>query len=208
MRSSYLSRILPLCLLLILALSCTGVYATWRYATFFTDVDTPDMSLNTEEFSWKSEEILPDTPEDSQIGNNYMVLLEQVKNNVKAGLNGSKDVLFNETKENIVLHSNQNVQGGNLKHLFITSECRLLDFVVHYISDTELHLFLYENATLPNAAADKTVILVYRVVLKLEKGVWDDVGTVVGHSTVRRLSGISNLTIAPTEWLPGAPPTT
>ncbi len=207
MRCSYLSRYLSLGLLLLLVLSCTGVYASWRYATFYTVTDAPDTHLDLQEFTWQSDDILPDTPEDSEMGNNYMLLLEQVKNNVKMGLNGSKDALFDNIKKNLVLHSDHNVQGGNLKHLFITSECRMLDFVLHYISDTELHLFLYENATLSGATADKSIIQVYRVVIKLSNGVWDDTGTVVGHSTVRKLSGISDLTISPTEWMPGTPTT-
>ena len=205
--NSRIFRSLSLLISTLMLLSCAGVYATWHYASFFTTVQTPDINLDLDAFVWQSDDILPDTPEDSEMGNNYMLLLEQVKNNVKMGLNGSKDALFENIKKNLVLHSDHNVQGGNLKHLFITSECRMLDFVLHYISDTELHLFLYENATLSGATADKTIIQVYRVAIILSNGVWDDTGTVVGHSLVRKLSGISDLTISPTEWMPGAVPT-
>lgn len=206
MKTHSLSRILSLCLLLIISLSCTGVYASWNYATFFTNELTPDLTLGLEDFTWKSENVLPGTPEDTKLGNNYMTLLEQIKNNSKMGLNGSKNTLFENTKKKGILHSDANVQGGNLKHLFITSECRELDFLLHYISDTEIHAYLYANTTLDEATVDKTIIQVYRATIKLENGTWKDTGTMVGYAVTRKLSGVSYLTINPSEWTPGIMP--
>ena len=116
MRGSFTVRIFML-LLALLLLCVGGVWASWIYCEEYADPSTDNLGgIGLSEFVWAPEEILPtDKP-----GENYLDLLESILNNSKGGLNSSKGTLENAVDKHQLVHSSQNVQGGNLKHLFIT----------------------------------------------------------------------------------------
>ena len=136
--------------------SVSGVFATWFFAEESPESVNQSKGITISEFVWKPEEILPDiTP-----GQNYLDLHNSILENVKGGLNSSKDTLEDAVlrDDDGLLHSSQNVQGGNLTHLFITQATRELDFIVKYVSDNEFWVFMYEDAKATNGSAGITEI--------------------------------------------------
>ena len=175
----YFLTILISCLFLS---SFGGIYATWRFAE--EPVNNVDKTQNIilSEFTWTPEEILPTvTP-----GQNFLDLYESILNNVKAGLNSSKDTLEIAVKKsnNHLVHCTQNVQGGNLKHLFITEASRELEFIMEYISDTNFNLYIYKEVDTLGAIGT-TQIQVYKTFLLKTNGVWDGEVTQLGYATLQ-----------------------
>lgn len=197
----FISLGLTLCVLL--NLSFDGVWSQWQYSDSQAESVQRASGASIKEFLWDSEEILPGEG-NTDIGTNHLLLLNEILHNRKMGLNGQKTALFDATKKNVILYSVDNVQGGNLKHLFIDElqGAQRLDFVLCYISDTELHLYTFENASLTNGVVDQTNITVYKSILISTNGTWDSIGTMYGHSVVRRINNI--LTINPAEWESGS----
>ena len=141
MRTSYLAKALYLCLCVVIMLSLSGVFAAWHYCGIPLADENDDVGFSLNVFTWKPAGILPT----EKPGENYMVLLDSVLNNNKGSLNSSKGTVENTVKKDKLLHSSQNVQGGNLKHLFITEPCKALDFIIQYVSDTEFHIYMFET---------------------------------------------------------------
>ena len=138
--------------------SISGVFATWLFAEDPATSARQSTSITLSEFVWQPEEILPSvTP-----GQNYLDLHESILDNIKGGLNSSKDTLENAVLRDRdgLLHSSQNVQGGNLSHLFITQETRELDFIVKYVTDTQFLVFMYKNYDVENGATGITKVQV------------------------------------------------
>ena len=184
--------------ILIFCASISGVFATWFFAE-----ETPTPALKSEdigisEFVWKPEEILPDvTP-----SQNYLDLHQSVLENVKGGLNSSKDTLEDAVlrDKDGLLHSSQNVQGGNLSHLFITSASRELDFIVEYVSDNEFWVYMYENAKAENGAAGVTRIAVYKTIYLKTGNVWEGAEAQYGFATVDFFPSSNILAIDVKTW--------
>ena len=195
----YMSALLAL----LFILSMGGVFAIWQYAKAPADAKSKGISVELHEFVWKPEQILPT----EQPGENYMDLLGSVLENSKAGLNSSKGVLEKAVISDKIVHSTQNVQGGNLKHLFITSESKKLDFIVQYVTATEFHLYMYEDADVTAGLADVTNILVYKTILIKENGEWIGQETKQGYAPVTYLGEYDSYkAIDPERWAQGALP--
>lgn len=195
-----ISLVVLLCI--VFNLSFNGVWSQWQYSGPIESAQgASGASIN--EFLWDSEEILPGEDE-TENDTNHLLLLNEILNNRKMGLNGSKNALFNAAKKEGALHSSANVQGGNIKHLFVDelAGARRLDFVLHYISNTELHLYTFENASLTGAIVDQTDITVYKSIITFTNNKWDSAGTMLGHAIVRRIG--NTLAIAPSDWNPGS----
>ena len=181
----------------VLLSSFGGAYATWRFAENPAESTSGSQSITLSEFVWEPEEILPSvTP-----GQNFLDLYGSILNNVKAGLNSDKGVLENAVnKSNIgLVHCSQNVQGGNLKHLFITQETRELEFLMEHVSDTNYNLYIYREVD-TNGAMGVTRIEVYKTILVKTNGTWDGEETQLGHATLQYFPNTNVRAIDVSTW--------
>lgn len=194
---------LKLLIVLLIVASIGGTYATWRYAEEKAENNNDLMNIKINEFTWAPEEILPtDKP-----GENYIELLKSILENNKAGLNSNKDTLENAVLKDVIVHSSQNVQGGNLKHLFISSASRELDFVVEYIEDDQFAVYMFDNKDVNNGLVDVTFIKVYKTILIQENGVWTGKESQLGYAVLRYFKNTNYIAITPSEWVLGNIPT-
>ncbi len=201
MRCNSMAKLFALFFALISLSSLGGVFATWIYCG---DVMTPQndsWGVDLSEFVWAPEEILPVTP-----GSNYMVLLDSILNNDKGGLNSSKGTVKKAVKQYSVVHSSQNVQGGNLKHLFITEECKELDFIIEYVNDSEYHVYMFENKDALAGLVNVTQIYAYKTIMTIVDGEWIGLESQLGYSTLRYVRDTSYVAISPSEWIHGSLP--
>ena len=195
-------RTIMLSVILFLA-TIPGVWAVWQY---YISPQPDDTDVSAVIGTWPADVVLPSTPEDTELGSNYLMLLEAILNSSKSGLNPT-DLLENaiwNTKKNPhhlgLLYSSQNVTGGNQAHLFdkdTANGTASLLFAIESIggSETEFYVYLYKksdanNAVLQNNLSTKT-ISVYRVLVKYENGKWDDYETYLGEAYVYKPLGDS-----------------
>ena len=94
-------RLAPLALLLVLCLTCTGAYATWRYSELPLGTASDKTSLEMSIFHWEGSEILPD---DEEEGLAHATLIDKIINGAGIGLNSAGSYL--------------NEQIRNRQHLF------------------------------------------------------------------------------------------
>ena len=177
--------------------SVSGVFATWFMAEETPTSVNKSQNITLSEFIWKPEEILPSvTP-----GQNFLDLYESILENMKGGLNSSKDTLENAVLKasNGLVYCNQNVQGGNLKHLFTTEASRELDFIVQYVSDTNFKLYTYKQ-TDTNGAVGTTQIQVYMTLLIKENNVWVGQETQLGMATLQYFPNTNFIAIDVSTW--------
>ena len=203
MRSISTSKYLVLLLALLLIASVSGVFAVWRYANGPVGSQFDNIGLILSEFVWAPEEILP---EDESLGEDYLQLLDSILNNNKMGLNSGKGDTFEDSvRQHVVLHWDQNIQGGNLKHLkdFLTGGARELDYVMYYISDTEFHVYMFENDDVDQGTLNVTQIKVYKTILIYENGKWVGKESQLGYATLKYVPNSRHVGIIPTEWVRG-----
>ena len=177
--------------------SVGGVYATWHFAETPPASVSGTQSMQLSEFVWEPEEILPTvTP-----GQNFLDLYSSILENDKGGLNGSKKVLENAVikADDGLLHCTENVQGGNLKHLFTTSASRELEFLVERISNTHFNLYIYKEVD-TNGAIGVTRIEVYKTILVKTNGTWVGEETQFGYATLQYFPGTSIRSIDVSTW--------
>ncbi len=185
-------------------LSGAGVLATWTYMDCDPLSDhSAQASLGINEFAWQPEEILPDNQE---AGKSHIVLIESILNNIKNGLNSNKgDRVCEQIKSYGIMYSQQNIQGGNLKHLFVTNDNQTqinqLEFAIEYVTDTFYYVYTFEDGVLESGTPDVTYIEAYRTVF-IKTNEWDDTETTYGNA---RIQVLSYRTIAPDTWTSGAP---
>ena len=191
---------------MLLALSLTGVYATWSY------FDPPESLENELDvgmglFEWKPEEILPT---ESKIGENHMALIELILNESKKGygLNyDKKQVLESYLNSKGIIFSNQKTTGGNIK--FVSDATSQLYYCVEKVSDTlyYAYTFAYDDVNAAKGTTDK--IPVFRTALeKTDK--WRAPKSYFGYALVKHLSAFSasavsgelSYTIDPSTWAP------
>ena len=178
--------------------SLSGVFAAWFFAEESPESVNQSKGITISEFVWKPEEILPDiTP-----GQNYLDLHKSILENVKGGLNSSKDTLEKAVlkDDDGLLHSSQNVQGGNLTHLFITQATHELDFIVKYVSDNEFWVFMYEDAKATNGSAGTTKISVYKTFYIKTNNTWEGKEAQFGLATVQFFPNTNILAIDVDSW--------
>ena len=85
-----------------------------------------------------------------------------------------------------VIYGDQNVQGGNLKHLMIDSSAvDRLTFLIVRISATEYHTYTYVSADVSGGLPGQSRVHVYRTVMKKgDNGVWSAPASYEGYATV------------------------
>ena len=178
--------------------SISGVFATWLFAEDPAETVVSSQNITLSEFYWKPEEILPSvTP-----GQNYLDLHASILDNDKAGLNSSKGTLENAVVKDSdgLLHCDQNIQGGNLKHLFTTQESKELDFLIKYVSGNEFLVYMYKNYDVYNAAIGVTRIQVYVTTYIKSNNTWAGKETHVGTALVQYLPNSNVVAIDVDTW--------
>lgn len=193
---SRVTRFLCCAFAMLMLLTFGGVYATWNYAELPCQEVATEFQSELMEFYWPPEQILPS----DVMGKNHMDLLESILNNIKGGLNSSKDTLEKALIKEKTLHGSQNVQGGNLKHLFITNECKLLNFVITYVSSAEFHLYIYEESVLNSAVLNEDYVSVYKTILLYDGKTWSAEEAALGHAMARYSQDLYTRWIDPDEW--------
>ena len=165
-----MKKILVIIMACSMLFSVCGVFATWQFAEDLPDAVNKAQGIYLSEFVWAPEEILPDvTP-----GQTYIDLHQSILENVKGGLNSSKDTLENAILRDSdgLLHSSQNVQGGNLNHLFITQACRELDFIAQYVTNSEFLVYMYKSSDTLNGMVGTSRMQVYKTIYVKTNGEW------------------------------------
>ena len=182
--------------LIIVALMCLiGVFgislnAEWIY---------PDMSISYEkesqtnvtlnEFGYAPEEVLPggDNDEEVIVGENHLMLIQNIVNHVTYGLNATSKPIVREYLEDGVgvVYSNQKVSGGNLKHMLIDDyRMEKLDFAVKYETSSFYTAYTFESKYLETQYLGTTIVC-YKTDMVKEGNEW--VAKSSYHGTVRLL---------------------
>ncbi len=170
MRSKLIIRLATLFVCFLLILSGGAVFASWSY--YLLPVSDINQSVPTTllPFKYKPEEILPGDQEATDLHINHFNIIDSIVNHITYGLNATKKPIVRELLEDGagVVYGNQNVQGGNLKHMLInTSDVDALMFVVEYVTDTEYNAYTFLNSEIKSENVGK-YIEVYKTVI--EKG--------------------------------------
>ena len=195
MKKSFMILAALLCFMIFFT-SIGGTYATWFFAEEPSDSVNNTASLTLSEFTWEPEEILPTvTP-----GQNYLTLHTSILDNGKNGLNSSKDALEKTIIKERLLHNTHNIQGGNLKHLFIDAECRELNFIIQYVSDTEFHLYMYKEDDVKTGAVGTTEIQVYKSILNKKNNKWIGSEAQFGYAKIQYLPDTNIIAIDINSW--------
>ena len=203
MKRIFFSSLLLLCML---AFSMGGAFAQWIFSDASPNPVLANNGLSISPFLYKPEEVLPDEEESAELQENHSDLLYNILHDRKYGLNHS-NTLDNAIEDYQLLRSQENISGGNLKHLFTTRESQLLDFAIKYVSDTQYELYTFEDDNLETGIVDSTRIPVYKIILTYENGKWDALGAVLGHAIIRQFTTSNNKryrTIHPDDFIPGS----
>ena len=177
----------------ILCLCIGGAAATWRYTIGSPDPALTVNGMGINPFLYKPEEVLPDEDEAAKIQQNHMDLLYNILHLSKYGLNPGS-VLENAVASFGVLRSQENISGGNLKHLFTTKESQLLDFALAYENDTQYVLYTFVTEDLEGGTVDSTRVPVFKILITYEDGKWDSPGAYAGHAVIREFTTSNNKT--------------
>lgn len=187
-----------LCALLVL--SCGSVYATWNYAQ---GESTPiEQTLKLDIFPWVGSDVLP---EEDEVGENHRTLIDMIINGEGVGLNTSNSYLnkqiSNRRKGSLFVPSRDTLgsmavtQGDQLYELFGLTTSNL-EFLIHFISDTEYHIFttgvyLGEKGSYsifgstpgkPTTPIGDYIFPIYRTVVTKTNGTWAAVETQEGSA--------------------------
>ena len=160
-------RIIICLIFLVLAMVVPGVYGNWSYYIDSPVVDEANRGIILGGFYYNSQEILPDSSEDIKNKENHYLLIENILNHNKYGLNSNdKEVIHNYLGEDgNILYGQQNVSGGNLKHVLVkNTSAENVQFVITRISATEYHAYTYKVADL-NGTAMGSYLEVYKTIL-------------------------------------------
>ena len=187
MKNGLSLRFVPLLIFFVFLASFGGAFAVWQYA----ESDIEDVNVANDivlvDFEYKPEEVLPggdgiETP----IGENHLLLIQEILNESSYGLNETKKPIIHNllNGQGDVVYCDQNVQGGNLKHIMIdgVSESEKLYFVVEWVSDTEYNAYTLIANQLDGAIGSE--IPVYKTVLVEHDGVWTADKSYFGYATI------------------------
>ena len=182
-----LSLILAL-LIFVSCLTTTGVFATWRYSN-------PDVAIQSQNvnvgvgiggFIYKPEQILPGIEAD-KLDENHLDLVNNILYEASYGLNATKKPVIHEylSADNNVIYGNQNVSGGNLKHVLTNKTgAENLQFAIKRISATEYHTYTFSETTLRNTMIGQTMLAYKTIMVKGEVGKWTATRSYQGVATV------------------------
>jgi hypothetical protein len=185
---------------MVLLLSLGGVCATWNYAQGAPNPINETLKINV--FPWSGSEVLP---EDDEIGENHRTLIDTIINGPGIGLNTSNSYLNQQIKKRRdgsllvpkrdTLGSMAVTQGDELYELFGLTTSNL-DFLIHFISDTEYYLFttgvdLGEKGSYsifgstpgsPTTPIGQYIFPIYRTLVQKIDGRWAAIETLEGSA--------------------------
>ena len=179
-----------------------GVFATWQYTTISPNDTSDTFSITTSEFEYTVEEVLPGDEEADKLGENHLLLIERILNEIDYGLNATKKPIMHNylKKDGDIVYGNQQVSGGNLKHILIDgTTAEKLMFLVTRISATEYHAYTFSAYQSSNTAMGE-YIEAYKTVLVKENGVWDASKSYLGKAKVF-YSAVSVRSVDITTWV-------
>ena len=192
MKVRHVSAILVCLMLILTAITSVSVYATWNYAGMPVGNQNHSLGLGMNEFVYRPEEVLPDDEYD-ELGQNHMQLIDNILNVAKYGLNETqKPILHEVLADDGIVYGNQNVQGGNLKHITIdvSAEAKKLMYAIEFISETEYmtYTFVYADITTKSIG---TYVHVFKTQMTKENGVWDAVRSWEGEAQINSPGTVS-----------------
>ena len=175
---SYIFLSLIVGVLGVFAFSFNSVNAKWFYGASMP-VEGLLISYKLEDFYWEGSGVLP---EDEEHGENHIELLQNIINDSRYGLNSTSNTLLHNYLEKIgdILYSEQQVSGGNLKHLMIdgTGAYALL-FQIEFVSETEYNVYTYKQEDTEDYKIGENIEVYFTKVSKVN-GKWDGVKTEIG----------------------------
>lgn len=182
-------------ILVILACLPIGVFATWKYGGPVASVDVLlDMSLGV--FDYKPEEVLPGGDDvEAEVDQNHLDLINNILHEASYGLNATKKPIIHGllNDKGDVVYCEQNVQGGNLKHIMLdNTDAERLLFQIEYVSDSEYVTYTYSRDTIATYQIGDR-IPIYKTIMKSEtknnKMVWSATSSYVGTAVIVSVSG-------------------
>ncbi len=194
MRSRFFSKILVVVLAFITLLTAGGVYATWTYGLEDVEEKQTDVNVGVQQFYYAPEEVLPGDDQATEIGENHLELIEKILNEVSYGLNATKKPIIHDllNEQGDVVYCQQNVQGGNLKHLLIDGTgAHALLFQIEYVDEDTYITYTYTHGDVVTAAVGNRVYAYRTVMARGQNGVWTALNSVHGSAIV--ISATSSL---------------
>ncbi len=168
MRIKIFTRLLLVVVLSVFFCTIVGAVATWRFSELPAVGMGNDFNVTLNVFDFKPSEILPSDKEDTQLHSNQYNLIESIVNHKDYGLNATKKPIVRELLEDGagVVYGNQNVQGGNLKHLMIDGTYAYgLLFQIEYVSETEYITYTYVGSDVKLAKLESEIV-VYKTIMR------------------------------------------
>ena len=186
------------------AFSTTGVYAAWTYAGS-PNPEKEQVSIAMGE--WEPHVLLPDN-ENGLAGTDHSVMMQEILDNSKAGLNPKPQVLLGAitnsnknpyAKDGLFYSKLEKVSGGNLKFLF-ESNIVNIEFTMETIEPEQAYYFYTYHAAL-SSDLGKT-IKTYRTKVEYINREWQATTTAEGIATVisRYGNGQTFYAIDHTSW--------
>ena len=180
------------CSIIVSAAAVSGAYASWVYASGPMNEEAFDGGVSITEFVYNPEEVLPDDNTSTQLGENHSDLIQNILFEASYGLNATKKPIIHNllNQAGDVIYCQQNVQGGNLKHLMIdgTGAYSLL-FQIEYVSDTEYITYTYLASDVNNSEVGAEIEVYKTVVAKAPGQHWEATLSYHGKAKVIRGSG-------------------
>ena len=186
MRIKIFTRVLLVVVLSVFFCTIVGAVATWRFSELPAVGNGNDFNVTLNVFDFKPSEILPGDQEDTQLHSNHYNLIESIVNHIDYGLNATKKPIVRELLEDGagVVYGNQNVQGGNLKHMLLSgSDVNALMFAVEYHTDTEYWSYTFSQASI-NLATNGDYVEVYKTIVEKKNGKWEATKSYYGKAKV------------------------
>ena len=174
---------------LIIVATIPGVFANWLYTFDFVENKQTDVNLGVNAFEYAPEEVLPGDEEDTQIGHNHLELIEKILNEVSYGLNATKKPIIHNLLNKVgdVVYCQQNVQGGNLKHLMIdgTGAYDLL-FQIEYVDENTYITYTYVHGDILTVPLGDRIYAYKTTMSRGNNGVWTAPTSFYGSAVVMR----------------------
>ncbi len=196
---------LPLLAILLLTISIAlipGSFASWKYAGTILEEQDSNLSMLMDEFYYTPEEVLPGDDGATELHQNHYNLVTNIVDHIDYGLNASKKPIIRKLLEDGegVVYSNQNVSGGNLKHMLLdSSDVEKLMFAVEYGTDTEYYAYTFSSQYVTSDYVGKYIAVYKTIMVKNENGKWIATTSFVGQAKVFR-TPVSVLSIDVKTW--------
>jgi len=189
----------------VLLVSVGGVSATWYYATQPAQSVEETLDFQLGDFLWDGSGSLPT---EGEIGENHLLLIDNIINHPQHGLNASGSYLNDQIDKRQsgglgwgggrdTLGSMAVTQSEELTEIF-GLDASALSFLIQFVSDTEYYLFTTgvdlgergacnifgttTKAGSPNVPLGSPVYPIYKTVVRMVDGKWTAISTVIGYA--------------------------